>query len=328
MRNLRRAPLALLLTLALGTFAACHKKEPPKPFAPLTASELDPAAPAAPAPKVDADRAFALVRDFVAIGKRPLGSEGHKRAEEFIESHLRAAGVAVEEDRFSAKTPIGEMPAVNILGKLAGDKDCIVAYAGHYDTNYPLRDKAYVGANDGGSTTGLLLEMGRVLSASSSGGKLHGCSVWLVFTDAEEAVVEWTDTDSVYGARRLAEQWKKNGVAEKMRAFILLDMIGDADLNVDHETAHSTPWLGEVILRAAQRLNLQQYFFGRDAGIEDDHKPLFEAGVPSVDLIDLNYGRDNVYHHTTEDTLDKLSPKSLEVVGDVALEALRALNTK
>lgn len=297
---------------------------------PASASELDPAPGAPPAPKVDGKRAYENVREFLAAsGRRPLGSEGHKKAEEFIVSKMKALGVESTRDEFVADTAAGKFPVVNIISKIPGNKDGIIVIAGHYDTNWPLRDVNFVGANDGGSNVALAIELARVLkeTAKAPDAKLDGYSVWFVFTDAEEAMKQWTTEDSVYGSKHLAQQWQKDGTAAKVRAFILLDMIGDKDLNVDRET-NSTPWLQDTVLRAAQRLGVQSHFYGRSIEIEDDHIPFKKAGIPVVDVIDLDYGLGNVFHHTTEDTLDKLSPGSLQVIGDVTLETIRALNTR
>jgi len=149
--------------------------------------------------------------------------------------------------------------------------------------------------------------------------------VWLLWTDGEEAVKQWSATDSLYGARHLAEKWQKDGTLKKIKAFLLTDMIGDADLNIDQDT-NSTPWLESVVLQAATRLGYQSHFFGRSLPIEDDHLPFVHMGVPSADLIDMDYGYNDVFHHTPQDTLDKLSPKSLEIVGSVLLETVRLLD--
>ena len=186
-----------------------------------------------------------------------------------------------------------------------------------------MRNTGYVGANDGGSSTGLLLELADQLR----GKKREGYSVWLLWTDGEEAVRSWTDTDSVYGARHLAEVWEKDGTLKKIKAFLLADMIGDADLNIEHD-ADSTPWLENLVYQAATRLGYQSHFFGRKNAVGDDHGPFMQRGVPCADLIDFDYGYDNVFWHTPQDTLDKLSPTSLQIVGSVILETVRMLDAK
>ena len=260
------------------------------------------------------------VKEVVAIGSRPVGSAGHAKTEHYILSKL--AGVDVEQDKFTAQTPVGKFPVNNIIAKFPGRKDGIIVVAGHYDTNYPL-PKAYVGANDGGSSTALLL----ALADQFRGKERDGYSVWLLWTDAEEAFVTWTATDSLYGAKHLAQKWQQDGTAKKIKAFILVDMIGDADLDIQKETS-STPWLSDLVYQAATNLGYQSHFYEVRASIEDDHLPFLKIGVPAVDLIDLDYGYNNVYHHTVQDTLDKLSPQSLAITGDVVLETIRLLDAR
>jgi Zn-dependent M28 family amino/carboxypeptidase len=151
--------------------------------------------------------------------------------------------------------------------------------------------------------------------------------VWLVWTDGEEAFVKWSDTDSLYGTRQLAQKWQQDGTAKKIKAFLLVDMIGDADLDILEETA-STPWLRALVYQAATNLGYQSHFYAYKAGIEDDHLPFLKIGVPAVDIIDLDYGYNNVFHHSVQDTIDKLSPQSLAISGDVVLETIRLLNAR
>jgi Zn-dependent M28 family amino/carboxypeptidase len=274
---------------------------------------------AAPAPRVDGKRAMQYVRETVGFGSRPIGSPAHQKLEAYIYQKLSAAHLTVVDDAFTAQTAAGPYPIRNIIAKFPGKKDGIIVVAGHYDTNLPL-PKTYVGANDGGSSTGLLLELADVLR----GRPLEGYSVWLVWLDGEEATVKWTDTDSLYGSRHLAQLWQQDGTAKKIKAFLLLDMVGDADLNIDRDL-NSTVWLEDLVRDAATRLGYQSHFFARQIAVEDDHLPFAKIGVPVADLIDFNYGYDNVFHHTTQDTLDKLSPASLQIVGDTVLETIRAL---
>lgn len=274
---------------------------------------------AAPLPSINPNRAMQYVKEIVAFGPRPIGSTNHKKLEDYIYAHLK--GDQVEDDAFTADTPEGKFPVRNIIAKFPGTRDGIVVIAGHYDTNYPLRKTAYVGANDGGSSTAILLEIANHLR----GKKREGYSVWLVWTDGEEAVKSWTATDSLYGTKHLAEKWEKEGTLKNIKAFLLADMIGDADLNIDRDT-NSTPWLASVVYQAATRLGYQSHFFARTIAIEDDHLPFVQRGVPCLDLIDLDYGYGNVFHHSPQDTVDKLSTKSLQIVGDVILETVQMLD--
>ncbi|MGA9564440.1 MAG: M28 family peptidase [Candidatus Korobacteraceae bacterium] len=273
-----------------------------------------------PVSHVNSTRAFQYVKEYVSIGSRKPGSRGHAKAEQFILSHL--SGDNVEVDSFTANTPVGKFPGKNIIAKFPGKKDGIIVIAGHYETNYPLPN-AFVGANDGGSTTGLLLE----LANQFRGKQLDGYSVWLLWDDDEEAFVKWTDADSVYGTKHLAQKWQQDGTAKKIKAFLLLDMIGDADLDIQRDT-NSTVWLTNLVYQAAATLGYQSHFYQQTTALEDDHIPFAKIGVPVVDIIDIDYGYMNSYHHTTQDTMDKLSPKSLQIVGDVVLQTIQLVNQR
>jgi glutaminyl-peptide cyclotransferase len=276
-----------------------------------------------PLPTVDSARAFQYVKEIVAFGPRPIGSANHKKVEDYLLAHLK--GDEVENDTFTADTPEGKFPVHNIVAKFPGTKPGIIVVASHYDTNYPLRKTSFVGANDGGSSSALLLEFANQLR----GKKRDGYGVWLIWDDAEEAIKPDTEidfmSDSLYGIRHLAEKWQADGTLKEIKAFLLLDMVGDADLNIDHELS-SAPWLEAVIYDAASRLGYQSHFFGRALPMEDDHLPFVQRGVPSADVIDFTYGYNNVFWHTTQDTLDKLSPKSLEIVGATMLETVSILD--
>lgn len=272
-----------------------------------------------PAPTVDENRAMGYVKEIVAFGRRAPGSPGQKKQQDYLRAKFKSD--VLEEDVFTADTPVGKFELRNLIVKFPGTEASVIVIGSHYDTNYPLKN--YVGANDGGSSTALLLEIANHLR----GRKLQGPSIWLVFFDGEEAFVKWTASDSVYGSRHLAAKWKQDGTTKKIKAFILADMIGDKDLNLYQET-NSTPWLRELSLKAATNLGHKSHFLGPEGGIEDDHLPFAQAGVPVLDLIDLDYGYDNVFHHTSEDTLDKLSPKSIKIVGDVIFEMLRLMGSR
>ncbi len=268
------------------------------------------------------------VKEIVAFGPRPLGGANHRKVEDFILAHLK--GGDVENDVFTANTPEGNLPVHNIIAKFPGTRDGVIVIASHYDTNYPLRNTSFVGANDGGSSSGLLLQFANQFR----GKKLDGYSVWLVWDDAEEAIKPDGsgglprempfEQDSLYGITHLRDKWQTDGSLKKIKAFLLADMIGDADLNVEHD-ANSTPWLEAVVYEAATRMGYQSHFFARTMEVDDDHIPFVKLGVPAADFIDFDYGYNNVYWHTTQDTVDKLSPKSLEIVGTTMLETIRIL---
>jgi Zn-dependent M28 family amino/carboxypeptidase len=185
-----------------------------------------------------------------------------------------------------------------------------------------------VGANDGGSTTGLLIEIANEIR----GKNLDGYSVWLVFFDGEEAIDHWQGTDNTYGSRHLAAKWGADGTLKRIRAFLLADMLGDKDLDVQREL-QSTPWLVNLVGQAAKNTGHAKYFFAHAQEVEDDHLAFVNRDVPSVDVIDLNYGPHNAalpdgYHHTAQDTMDKISAKSLTIAGDVFLETIKLLNQR
>ncbi len=319
--------LALVLVGAISCKPAKTDAQAAQPAIQETSSAPAPApapvqtGPVGPAPKINAARAMQYTKEVTAFGARPIGSENHRKLENYILSHLK--GDEVESDSFTADTVEGKFPVRNIIAKFPGTKDGIIVIAGHYDTNYPLRNTKYVGANDGGSSTAILLEIANQIR----GKKRDGYSVWLVWTDGEEAMQKWSDADSLYGTKHLAERWQKDGTTKKIKALLLADMIGDADLNIEQET-FSTPWLEDLIYQAATQLGYQSHFFERKISVDDDHLPFLKIGVPSADLIDLDYGYEDVFHHTPQDTMDKLSPKSLQIVGDVILQTVWMLDAR
>ena len=263
--------------------------------------------------------ALAYTREFVAIGPRWIGSPGHAQAEAFIRKQFQRD--QLEVDTFTATTPEGPMLMRNLIVRFPGKKDGVIVVATHYETNYWLRDIDFVGANDGGSTTGLLIELANHLR----GRTLDGYSVWLVFFDGEEAIQKWSHSDSLYGSRHLAAKWQNDGTLKRIKAFLLADMLGDKNLDVERDL-NSTPWVEDVVKRAATKLGYESYFFAKSDQVEDDHLPFVQRAVPSADVIDLDYGPENSYHHTAQDTMDKLSARSLAITGNVFLETIRLLN--
>lgn len=316
----------LILVLAAMGLSACSKANnldavsvvvPASIHADTSASAPDSSPPA-----FNANRAMQYVKEIVALGPRPIGSDNHKKVEKYILGHLK--GDDVEQDGFDVHPAEGTFPVRNIIAKFPGTRDGIIVISSHYDTNWPLRNTSYIGANDGASSSALLLEIANQLR----GKKLEGYSIWLLWDDAEESMkLPWDDPESLYGVRHLADKWQADGTLKKIKAFLLEDMIGDADLNIEHDT-NSTPWLEDLIFKAASQLGYQSHFFARTMAVTDDHMPFVEHGVPSADLIDFDYGYNDVFHHTTDDTVDKLSPKSLEIVGTVTLEAVRLINQR
>jgi glutaminyl-peptide cyclotransferase len=280
--------------------------------------------------KFSGQAAFNLTQQYIdAAPHRWIGSPGHAKAEEFLKDHFKAEAAKgnFETDSFSASTPVGLLPMHNFIVRFPGKKDGVIVLASHYETNYWLKDINFVGANDGACTTALLIEIGNYLRAHPP----EGYSVWLVFFDGEEAIKSWSNSDSLYGSRHLAAKWSANGTISKIKAYLLADMIGDKDLNIDRDQ-NSTPWLLDMLSAAARNTGHSSYVFKHDTQVEDDHIPFKQRGVPVLDIIDLDYGPptqerpEGSYHHTELDTIDKLSPKSLQISGDLFLEMIHLIN--
>ena len=270
----------------------------------------------APAETFNGGRAFADLKQLVSYGPRPAGSPALAEARRWIVAQLKDAGAQVEEDNFTAQTPLGAIPMTNLIAKFPGDSTKVVMVTGHYDTKL-FENFRFVGANDGASSAALLLELARELR-----GRKHTLTYWLVFFDGEEAMREWTDTDSVYGSRHLVQKLSSAGELGRIQAMILVDMIGDSNL-VIHREGNSTSWLTDTVFAAAHRLGYTKYFLDTPSSVEDDHIPFVNAGVAAVDLIDFN--PEDGYWHTARDTVDHCSPLSLTIVGRVVLATLADL---
>ncbi len=271
-------------------------------------------------------KALEYARQFVAIGPRWPTSQGHLKAEAFLRNQFQHD--QLEEDTFTSNTPIGPVAMRNFIVRFPGKKDGVIVLSTHYETNYPLRNINFVGANDGASTTGLLLVIADQLRAEVARNKqLDGYSVWLVFFDGEEAFQTWSASDSTYGSRHLAAKWGRDGTLSKIKALVLADMIGDKDLDIQRET-RSTAWLVDLVRQAAHKYGYDRYFFQTEEPVDDDHLAFVQRGVPSIDVIDLDYGPNNAYHHTAQDTMDKISPRSLTIDGDVFLQTIRLIDLR
>ena len=270
-------------------------------------------------------KAYDYARGFVAIGPRWPTSQNHAKAEQFLRNHF--AHDALEEDAFTADTSIGPVGMRNFIVRFPGKKDGVIVLGSHYETNYPLRNINFVGANDGAATVGLLMAIGDQLHAQVTGGrKLDGFSVWLVFFDGEESFqTQWSNSDALFGSRHLAAKWGRDGTLGHIKAFILADMIGDKDLDIQRES-QSADWLVALVRQAARKYGYERYFFQHEETVEDDHVPFVQRGVPSIDVIDLDYGPNDSYHHTVQDSMDKISAHSLMIDGDVFLETIRLVN--
>ncbi|MCU1259578.1 MAG: peptidase [Bryobacterales bacterium] len=253
-------------------------------------------------------RALEFTAKAVSFGERPPDSPAIHRLQAYIIGQLKLRGATVTEDKFTAAAPQGPVPMMNIIAKFPGTSGKAIVISGHYDTKTIPK---FVGANDGGSSTGFLLEMAEALQ-----GAPRKDDVYLVFFDGEEAYGEWTDTNSLYGSRHLADKWGTDGMLPKIKALINVDMIGDKDLGLAWNSG-SAASIQQLVWNTADRLGFSHNFL-HDGGVTgDDHVPFIQKGVKALDLIDFDYGPNNAYWHTPQDTVDKLSGQSLQVVGTV-----------
>ena len=265
----------------------------------------------------DGKRAFTQVAKQVSFGPRPSGSQAIVQLQNYIQSELSSYGCKVDTDSFTADTPIGRLPMKNIVAKIPGDTAGIIMLATHYDTvNVPN----FVGADDAGSSTAVMLELARLLCA-----KHQRYAVWITFFDGEEAMKEWSATDSRYGSRQMAAKLAMSGDLPKVKAFLLADIVGTRGLRFKRD-GNSTPALVDLVWRTAANLGYSQVFTNDTTAMEDDHNPFAKRGVPVVDIIDFDI--QNTYWHTPQDTLDKISSKSLAITGHVFLESVKQLQSR
>ena len=266
--------------------------------------------------RFDSQNAYKHAKNMVDLGPRTPGSEASRKAQDYIKTELRSYGLQVSDERFEARTPKGSVSMTNLIGEVPGAKPGAIIIAGHYDTKI---QPGFVGANDGGSSTGTVLELARALAKSAPEYTLR-----FVFFDGEEAIVDWdanNGKDNTYGSRHMVSRLISSGTISEIKAMILVDMIGDRSLDL-RKDGESTPWLVDLIWNAARRSGHAKHFLDEEGAYSDDHIPFKEAGVPVVDLIDFNFGPNNSYWHTNRDTLDKISGESMKVVGDVIITAL------
>jgi len=290
------------------------------PFMSTAASAPPQAADEAPPPEksggFDGKRAFAHVAKQVSFGPRPSGSPALAHLQEYLLSELKSYGCSVETDDFSADTPVGRLRMKNILVKIPGEKPGVILLGTHYDT---LLMENFVGADDAGSSTALMLELARLLCP------LRGkYAVWIAFFDGEEAMKQWSDTDSRYGSRQMAARLSTSGDIKKIRAFLLADIVGGRNAQFLRESS-STPALVDLVWNSAAKLGYTAIFRNEATSAADDHDSFLKRGVPAVDVIGdfVNNG----YWHTPQDALDKISAKTLAIVGHVFLESVKQLQS-
>jgi glutaminyl-peptide cyclotransferase len=290
---------------------------PASPAAPISSPEPQQAAPSPDKTGgFDGQRAFQHVADLVAIGPRTAGTDGNHRAQDYIVNQLKGMGCPVDPEAFHTPTPFGDKEMRNLVVRIPGASPDILLFLTHYDTKLL---PSFVGADDSGSSTGVMLELARLLCP-----RKNALTIWLAFLDGEEAFnVQWKDPDNTYGSRELAARMALSGDLARTKAVLLIDMIGSRDLRIKRD-ANSTFWLTEMVWSTASRLGYADIFVSSETSVEDDHVPFLSRKVAAVDIIDLEIP----YWHTPQDTLDKLSPRSLAVVGHVLIAVLPQLEQK
>jgi glutaminyl-peptide cyclotransferase len=326
----RHMKLGLALsTLAMAAaLAACGRdtstssaaSAPPPPAA-SPQSATPPGAYPPSATGFSGDGAYEFVAKQVAFGPRPPDTDAIRKTQDYIIGQLKSFGCQVDTDDFHANTPNGRLAMKNIVAKIPGSSPNIILLGTHYDTDtIDANDQKmtnFVGADDGGSSTGVMLEIARVLC-----GKPQPATIWIAFFDGEEAFKHWSDTDSCFGSRQMAAKLAASGELAHVKAFVLADLVGYKDLRIKRE-GNSTPWLADIVWERAAHLGQTEFFNSDKIGpIEDDHLPFVHRNVPSLDIIGDVWEYPHVYWHTPQDTLDKISPRSLQAVGDVILTSL------
>lgn len=293
------------------------------PAAAQTAAETAP--PASKTGGFDGTAAYDFTAKLVSFGPRPPASDAIHKTQDYMIAELKSFGCELDPDDFHASTPIGDLAMKNIVAKIPGSGPGIILLLTHYDT---VRIPGFVGADDAGSSSGLMLEMARALCGRK---EREPNSVWIAFLDGEEAqlvqdgVAQWTDDDSVFGSRELAARMDLSGDLRRVRAVLLADMVGAKDITIKQDPG-STEWLNSLVWKTADRLGYKSVFLsGSNGGVQDDHGPFLNRHVPAIDITAFpNYP----YWHTPQDTMDKISARSLAIVGHVFLETVRALQEK
>ncbi|CAN5741530.1 hypothetical protein BH18ACI4_BH18ACI4_03210 [soil metagenome] len=304
-------------------FIACPRSAPPdggNVGVSTRPANVSPVVPSAVA--FNGERALAHVRKQVEIGPRAPGSPQLARTREYIVKELQSYGLKVSTYEFVASTPEGEKKMVNITAEIPGEAEEVVILGSHYDTKF-YKDMHFVGANDPGASVGTLIELGRVLSGN---GRKPKFTYWLVFFDGEESFCEGWDEcgkpgapDNTYGSRRYVSELRNENQLDRVRTLILLDMMGYNNLELGRDPL-STKWLQDIIWQTAREIGYGSVFVERPEGVGgDDHEPFLRAGIDAVDIIQLN---GYPYWHKPDDTIDKVSARSMKVVGDVVVASL------
>ena len=302
--NMRLFVMTVLCSMILSS---CRKPEPASPSA-----LLDPA-------QVDAQNAYREVENFVATGPRELGTAGAQKAAFYLVGRLSALGIEASLDIFTNDTPNGPVVFRNVVGRIPGKSKGLILLASHYDAKGGIGEN-FQGANDSGSSTGLLLELARLVRSSAD----VNPEIRFVFFDGEECIKSYGPHDGLYGSRHYAENLVLNREAAAVQAVIVVDMIGDKDLSVTMPH-NCVSFLLTSVLNAAREEGVRTKFSLHPYDVIDDHEPFLERGMPAIDIIDFHYGSApglNDYWHTTNDTMDKISAESLGIIGRVVIRTV------
>ena len=291
-----------VLLASVLMLAACHNEMPDfEPF--------------------DGQRAFAEVEALVQISPRDAGTANGRIAAEHILQRLEDNGIAAEIDTFSDQTPDGQKTMHNVIGRIPGRTDRWIILGSHFDTMPGIEN--FQGANDSGSSTGVLLEIARILALQQP-----EVGIMFAFFDGEEGIAGYIPGDGLHGSRHMAARLVESGTDRKIDAMILLDMVGDANLHISIP-ANSSRELVKEVLEAAHSTGLLEYVsVSRKSMIIDDHVPFLEIGIPAIDLIDFKYGSQPGLHdlwHTSGDTLENITAESLEISGLITLQLVKQL---
>ena len=326
-RSEKLIPLLCLLVLAIAA-AACPRNDKGSNGPKVSESPAETNTPASSATAFSGERAMDHVRKQIEFGPRVSGSAQLAKTRDYIINTLWDSGIKIITDEFTASTPVGERRMMNLTAEIPGESKDVIIIASHYDTKL-YTNMQFVGANDPGASVGTLLEIGRVLAANPQKPKF---TYWLVFFDGEEAFCDGWDQcskpdapDNTYGSRHYVAQLRAQNEVARIRALILMDMMGYKNLELGRDNL-STRWLQDIIWRTARDIGYGKYFIDQPEGVGgDDHEPFLRAGIDAVDLIQLS---GYPYWHRAEDTADKVSPQSMKIVGDTVLASLPKIAEK
>lgn len=315
--------------LLVALCAACPKNQSPRqPRIGISTDRQPPSRPAPIPTAFNGERAMDHVRKQIDFGPRPPDTPQLEKTRAYIVSELKSYGLTVTVDEFTADTPQGNKKMANIVAEIPGETKKTILIASHYDTKF-YKDMRFVGANDPAASVGTLIEIGRVLTSLQEKPKV---TLKLVFFDGEEAFCEGWDEcsneerpDNTYGSRHYVSQLRAKNELQNTGALILLDMMGYKNLELGRDQS-SVRWLQDIIWETGRELGYKDVFIDREEGVGgDDHEPFVQAGVAAVDLIQLST---YPHWHKADDTIDKISARSMKIVGDTVLASLLKIQAR